>query len=158
MDSKELWVVKKQRRVHPNLYWKPQSQLCFFTMKRESIEQKNSPAPHDNTDCQSTKKMAYIVQHFLIKITCGYCTIRCPFLPLVLHKLRIPTNKSPSLQSSYYLFDYLKKKTLQDCFRHDFDLNEAVQVHLENKHKDFFLKGIVLLIKHCKKSTEVRGY
>lgn len=59
--------------------------------------------------------------------------------------------------SDYYLFGYLKKDLRGRRFNDEVELKEAVLAHFADKPKDYFFKGIELLIKRCNKCIEVKG-
>jgi hypothetical protein len=56
----------------------------------------------------------------------------------------------------YYLFGYLKKYLCGRRFNDDNELKAAVVARFEDKPKEYFFKGIELLIKRCNKCIEVK--
>lgn len=59
--------------------------------------------------------------------------------------------------SDYYLFGNLKKDLRGRHFSDDEEVKAAVWAHFEDKPKEYFFRGIELLLKRCNKCIDVRG-
>ena len=65
---------------------------------------------------------------------------------------------SPDLApSDYFLFSKLKSDLRGRKFSTDEEIHAAVEAHFASKDKSYFLEGIELLVKRCKKCIEVKG-